>query len=184
MKFFRTHIIQSFNIGFLLIGMVFYFLKPTNAHSDHDAFASWLQSNLKANSNGEIADQIQQLVTSKSEIESVIREASTLVKAHAENFELPLSEQSQDENDVFKLLLKEWEDYQNSSSGMGKAVIVKQANPHSILPLDGFSFGGKFIGQHSNLFLTSANNSFQQSSIYLFNESASPLKSGIAINAP
>ncbi len=143
MKFFRTHIARSFNVGFLLAGLLFYFMKPASNNPEHDAFAAWLQSNLKSSTNTNVADQIRGLSNADGKLESVIRQASALVKAHADDFELPVDTQTKDENEVFQLLLTEWNNYQNSSTGMGKAVIIKQAQPNSVLPVDGFSFGHK-----------------------------------------
>ncbi|MBD3616558.1 MAG: hypothetical protein HUJ22_08290 [Gracilimonas sp.] len=184
MKFFRTHITQSFNIGLLLVGLVFYFIKPVSNHSEHDAFAVWLQSNLKSNTNDNVADQIRGLSTANVELESVIREASALVKAYADDFELPVDKQSQDENEVFQVLLKEWKDYQNSSTGMGKAVIIKQAQSHSVLPVDGLAFGGKSPVQQYDISPSVLNTAFEQITLPSFNYYISPLSGGMAINAP
>lgn len=184
MKFFRTNIARSFNVGILLAGLLFYFVKPVSDNAEHDAFASWLQSNLKSSTNSSVADQIRGLSSTDEKIESVIRQASALVKAHADDFELPVDTQSKDENEVFQLLLKEWNNYQNSSTGMGKAVIIKQAQPHSVLPVDGFSFGNKSLtSQHTAMFADAGISGEQviatSHSFYI-----SPLSSGTAINAP
>ena len=184
MNFFRAHIIQSFNVGFLLVGIAFYFLKPVGTGSEHDAFAQWLQSNLKTNTDSEITNEIRDLRYTNGQLDSVIREASSIVKTYADNFELPLDEKSQDENEVYKLLLKEWTNYQNSSTGMGKAVVIKQGHPHSYLPNDGFSPNSKLINGSISLDLTLAQESIEDfySNSYRFN--LCPLKGGIAINAP
>jgi hypothetical protein len=184
MKFFRTHIARSFNVGFLLAGLLFYFMKPASNNAEHDAFAAWLQSNLKSSTNTNVADQIRGLSNADGKLESVIRQASALVKAHADDFELPVDTQTKDENEVFQLLLTEWNNYQNSSTGMGKAVIIKQAQPNSVLPVDGFSFGHKSLtSQHSAVFADAGINGQQifatSHSFYI-----SPLSGGTAINAP
>lgn len=184
MKFFRIHTTQSFNIGLLLVGLIFYFMKPVSSHSEHDAFAVWLQSNLKSNTNGNVADQIRGLSTANAELESVIREASALVKANADDFELPLDKQAQDENEVYQVLLKEWKDYQNTSTGMGKAVIIKQAQPHSVLPVDGLTFGEKSLLQQSDISPSVLSTAFEHVALPSFNYYISPLSGGMAINAP
>ncbi len=184
MKIFRTHIIQNLSACLLLAGMFFYFLKPASSNTDDDAFASWLKTNLKTGNNAEVIDQIQQLSHSGSEIESVIRKASSLVKNHADDFTLPVAQDDQDENEVFQVLLKEWNDFQNSASGMGKAVIIKQAQPYTVLPIDGIAFASKaFKKQFSELA------SPEISEIFFIRPPAvsyhiSPLTGGTAIGAP
>ncbi|MFD2531735.1 hypothetical protein [Gracilimonas halophila] len=184
MEFFRTHITRSFNVGILLTGFLFYFMKPVSDNTEHNAFASWLQSNLKSSTNTNVVDQIRGLSDEEGKLESVIRQASVLVKAHADDFELPVDTHTKDENEVFQLLLTEWNNYQNSSTGMGKAVIIKQAQPNSIIPVDGFSFGNKSLtSSHSTIF-TSAGVTGEQIPEASHNFYISPLSGGTAINAP
>ncbi|MEX0722771.1 MAG: hypothetical protein WD053_02785 [Gracilimonas sp.] len=184
MKFFRTHIARSFNVGILLAGLVFYFMKPVSENAEHDAFASWLQSNLKSSTNVEITDQIRGLSKADGQLESVIREASALVKANADEFELPVNSQSQDENEVFRVLLKEWNAYQSSSSGMGKAVLIKQTQPNSVLPVDGFSFGTKSVSQQHNVVIADAGISLKHEIAPTNSFHLIPISGGTAINAP
>lgn len=184
MNFFRTHIIRSYSAALLLAGILIYFLKPAGVHETHDAFALWLQSNLKNNDNAGVVDEIRGLSSSQEGFESVVRQASVLVKAHAEDFELPVRNDSQDENEVYQLLIQEWNSYQNSSSGMAKAVIVKQAQTYSLIPSDGFSSNSKISGIHTT--------SEPKISVYennpdtkpSFSYHLSPITSGTAINAP
>lgn len=184
MKFYRRHIIQTYGTVLLLAGIVVYFLKPTGVHETHDAFALWLQSNLKNSSNSGVVDEIKGLSTSQEGFETVVRQASALVKAHSEDFELPVRNDSQDENEVYQLLLKEWNSYQNTSSGMAKAVIIKQAQNYSLIPADGFSPNGKIAGT-----LSTHEKKYGVYENYLDTEPVpnyhlSPFTSGIAINAP
>lgn len=184
MKFFRKHITQSYGAALLLAGIIIYFLKPAGVHETHDAFALWLQSNLKNNINSGVVDEIRDLSASKDGFESVVRQASVLVKTHAEDFELPVRNDAQDENEVYQLLIQEWNSYQNSSSGMAKAVILKQGQTYSLIPADGFSPKGKLSGtltiseQKDGLF--EANLDSEPS----FSYHLVPFTSGTAINAP
>ncbi len=184
MNFFRTHIIRSFNVALLLAGMALYFMKPVSGNANHDAFTSWLQSNLKSGNNTSVLDQIKGLQTHDGELESVIRKASVLVKANAEDFKLPVDTKSKDENEVFQVLLKEWKAFQYSSTGMGKAVIIKQAQPYSLLPIDGFTFGSKSLAQYQKPELSEPGLPFDYFSIPAFNYHISPLSGGVAIGAP
>jgi len=183
MKFFRTHIARTVNVCLLLAGMVLYFMKPVSEQADHDAFTSWLQSNLKTGNNASVYDQIKDLQSSTDELESIIRQASALVKAHSDDFELPVDAQSKDENEVFQLLLKEWNAYQ-SSSGMGKAVIVKQAKPHSVLPIDALAFAGQDLQKQKTFNTLVLSGSAATPASEALNFNISPLSGGTAIGAP
>lgn len=184
MKFFRTHIARSFNVGILLAGLLFYFMKPVGDHTENDAFASWLQSNLKSGTNASVADQIRGLSNADDKLESVIREASAFVKAHADDFELPVDTQSKNEHEVFQLLLTEWNNYQNSSTGMGKAVIIKQTQSSSALPVDGLSFGNNALTSHHSATFATSNIAGEQVVATTHSFYISPLSGGTAINAP
>lgn len=184
MKFFRKHIIQTYGVALLLAGIIVYFLKPGGLNETHDAFALWLQSNLKNSSNAGVVDQIRGLSSSQEGFETVVRQASALVKAHAEDFELPVSDGSQDESEVYQLLIKEWNSYQESSSGMAKAVIIKQAQPYSLIPADGFTPKGKTTSSYSTDEPIAEENGNQSDHKPAINYHLSPFTSGTAINAP
>lgn len=184
MKFFRSHIIQSLFSGLLLAGIIIYFFKPGGSQADEDAFTSWLQASLKTNNNAEVIDQIRQLSHVDVEIESVIRKASSLVKSHAEDFNLPVSSESDDENEVFHVLLKEWNAYQNSSTGMGNAVFIKQAQPYSVLPADGMSFSSKAVAGQALLVTKTETATVFHTPPVSSSFHVSPLSGGTAIGAP
>lgn len=132
--------------------MALYFMKPAQKDENNNAFTTWLQSSMKSAGNAAVADQIKGLEDDHVELESIIRQASVLVKDHADDFNFPLKSDTQDEDEVFKVLLKEWKASQQSTKGMGKAVIVKQAHPYSIMPSDALTFTGKsFLTQHRTL---------------------------------
>lgn len=164
--------------------MALYFVKPVSDNAKHDAFTSWLKSNLKSSGNTAVVDELMKLSSSQEELESVIRRASHLVKTHADDFQLPVDARSEDENKVFQILLQEWNAYQNSSSGMGKAVFIKQVKPNSALPVDGYTLFARppathqssaiGLGEYNTELLASAYTHYQ----------LSPLSGGIAIGAP
>jgi hypothetical protein len=184
MKFFRSHITQSIFSGILLAGIIFYFFKPGNVQAEEDAFTSWLQATLKTSNNTEVIDQIHQLSHVDVEIESVIRKASSLVRNHAEDFNLPVSPESDDENEVFHVLLKEWTAYQNSSTGMGNAVLIKQAQRYSVLPVDGISFSSKAVDGQALLITKAETVTVFQTPPVSSSFHISPLSGGTAIGAP
>lgn len=168
----------------LLVSLVLYFMKPATENERHHAFTSWLQSSLKTSNNAEVMKQIKGLQKEGGKLESVIRKASALVKAHAGDFKLPVKTDHQDEEEVFEVLLKEWKASQSSSSGMASAVIIKQAHPYLLIPADGLNFHGKSVlGNQTDLSLTLLD-PIHAESIQHLNFHTAPLTGGVAIGAP
>lgn len=186
MKIFRLHITRTLSVAALLAGMIFYFLKPAVNEAKQGAFTNWLQSHLKTNlDNDDVADQIRQLsLEDEKEFESVIRKASVLVRNNADDFEIPINTETGDEQEVYHVLLKSWTNFQQSSSGMGKAVILKQAQPHSVLPVDGMTDYAKSPSAHQYLTYSQSGKFTEQQPVAFLNYHISPLSGGTAIGAP
>lgn len=184
MKFFRTHITRSFNLAILLLGMALYLVKPIQEKAKPDAFTTWLQSSLKSANNADVLDQIKGLDSQKGELETIIRKASALVKANADDFKFPLNSDSQDEDEVFKVLLKEWKASQQASTGMGKAVIIKQAQPLSLLPIDALAFHGKSLFTQQSIYSKGLGYTITPEATTYLNYQRAPHSSGKAIGAP
>ncbi|MEX0719457.1 MAG: hypothetical protein WD059_02235 [Balneolaceae bacterium] len=182
MTFFRSHITRFTSTCILFAGIVFYFINPAGDKIQHEAFTSWLQSNLKTQDDSAVLDQINELSSLDEELESVIRKASVLVQNNLGNFKLPVTK-DRDENETFRLLLTEWNAFQNSNSGMSKALIIKNSKPHSVLPTDGLGYIGKAVApQHTIIRLTESKSATEFLATADFH--TSPLSGGSAINAP
>lgn len=139
MKIFRSHILRSYSFFVLMIGIALHLVGDSEQQAHHEAFTSWLGSHLK-NSDSEAHQALENLSKDHSELDEVIRKASELVSNHADEFSLPLESES-DENDgsddMYHLLLEQWNHFQNSEAGMGKAIFVESAKSNTILPNDG-----------------------------------------------
>lgn len=183
MKFFRTHIIRFTGTLTLLAGIALYFLQPVDKQGQHENFAIWLQSHLKAQSNSDVSNKISKLTFSDEKFDAVLKKASILVQSHLQDFELPVNKHDADEQEVFQLLLTEWNAFQDFAKGMGKAAIIKNAKPYSVLPTDALAFSGKFSSQLQNPALRVDDNPFYES-FPLQDYHTSPFKSGTAIGAP
>lgn len=185
MNLFRSHIARISSFLLLMMGMVLHFAKPIEDKAGQDAFTFWLESHLKTQ-NDKILNQIEALSNDTEELEFVIRKASELVLNHSEDFELPVSENSNEssEEDLYHILLTEWNNYQNSSSGMGKAVFIQNIKPQTILPTDAQFFSSaltKKLSHYDVDHVTDLNShELASSATYIL----SPLKSGTAIGAP
>lgn len=185
MKFFRLHISRLTGVLLLTLGMVMHFAKPVEENTSHDAFTSWLSTHLKTQ-NHTVLDEIEALSTDSEELESVIRKASELVLSNTDDFELPIStnNESSSEEDLYHLLLTEWNIYQKSSSGMGKAVFIQNIKPQTILPTDTQFFSSAIAKNELHYDVDHNTNcgtvELTSATAYIL----SPLKSGTAIGAP
>lgn len=169
----------------LTIGMVLHYAKPLDSKTDHSAFTSWLGSHLKTQDH-DVLDELESLSEEDGELESIIRKASELVFSHSEDFKLPVSEGEDDssEDQVYHLLLTQWNNYQNSGSGMGKAIFTQNIKPQTILPTDGHHLSSVLTKQalHYDVDEVSdlGDHELTSGNAYIL----SPLKSGTAIGAP
>lgn len=182
MRFFRHHILQLTGICAMLGSVFLYFLIPIHANNEHEVFTNWLQSHLKSQEENTLRAKITELPSPDEEIESLIRKASALVKQHTGDFVLPLPG-SEDEEDVFRVLLFEWNSYQDLAKGMGKSAIIENVKPNTFFPTNGLVFSGK-ISSGLKSPLSSAEEYLEKEipgahSYYLI-----PLHSGTAIGAP
>src|SRR5690554_5101464 len=135
MKFFRTYLIRIAGTFCLLSSISFYFLNPVDTtEGQHGEFALWLQSHLKTQTNSEVVEKISEFSFSDEQFDIILLKASQLVQDHIQDFQLPHKRDTADENEMLRLLISEWNAFQDFSKGMGKAVVIKQYKPNSILP--------------------------------------------------
>ncbi len=181
---FRSHSIRVHSLVLLLTGLALNIASLTDQKVTHEAFTSWLGSHLQ-NDDSEAHKKLNILSNDKSGLDEVIRKASKVVASHADDFTLPVSENEETNQElVYRLLLTQWNQFQHTEAGMSKAVLFETAKSHTILLNDGkfdhldgntlrkITSKKKFISLHQSEFPTNSD--------YFL----SPLKSGIAINAP
>ncbi len=183
---FRSHIARISGFLMLMIGMVLHYAKPAESKTDYSAFTSWLESHLKTQDH-DILDELEALSSDDGELEAVIRKASELVYTHSDDFKLPTPETDDEgtsEENVYQLLLTQWNHYQNSGSGMGKAVFIQNIKPQTILPSDGHYFSSTLTKRTLYYDLDEASD-LDDLELTPGNASIlSPHKSGTAIGAP
>ncbi len=182
MRFFRHHILQLTGICAMLGSVFLYFLIPIHANNEHEVFTNWLQSHLKSQEENSLRAKITELSSPDEEIESLIRKASVLVKQHTGHFELPLPG-SENEEDVFRVLLFEWNSYQDLARGMGKSAIIENVKPNICFPTNGLVFSGK-ISSGLNSPLATSKEFNEKGFTGPHNYTLIPLQSGTAIGAP
>lgn len=139
MKIFRSHILRAYSFFVLMIGITLHLAGDSEQQAHHAAFTSWLGSHLK-NVDSEAHLALEKLSKDNAALDEVIRKASELVASHSDDFTLPLdasSDEQGESEDMYHLLLEQWNHFQNSEAGMGKAIFVEAAKSTTILPNDG-----------------------------------------------
>lgn len=145
----------------------------------HSEFTSWLDAKVKSESTSTVRELITRLTDDSGKLESVIEKASKIVSENTDDFELPLGET----DDVLEVLISEWNAYQSSATGMGKAVMVENVKSNAvsqkeITPLK------KATGTASGSCINNLIQIEADWNIYSGRNLTSPFISGIAINAP
>lgn len=183
MKIFRTHIIRFAGTCLLMTGILLYFLNPAEDKSQHETFAYWLQSSLKSQDDSDLLKKIDELSALDAELDAVIKMASALVHQHAKDFDLTSGKNTDSEHETFRLLLTEWNAFQNTTGGMGKAVIIKNTKPSSVLPADALAFSGKYFHKQHQIAQLPESDFIHELPV-LPHYQISPLSGGTAIGAP
>ncbi|MEQ9279329.1 MAG: hypothetical protein RLN83_07500 [Balneola sp.] len=181
MKIFRTHITKTYSLVVILLGFALHFVAPIQENKTHSEFTSWLDAKVKSEENAEIRKLISNLADDADELDSVIRKASEIVSKNSEDFELPFGKS--DDSDVLEVIIDEWNAYQSSSNGMGKAVVVENVKPNAVSQKEVASLkkASNSVSEScmNNLVNIEAGwNTFSQNTAY------TPFLSGVAINAP
>jgi hypothetical protein len=180
-KIFRTHITKAYSLAVILLGFILHFTAPIQDSKTHSEFTSWLDAKVKTEENAEIRKLITDLANDTDELDSVIRKASAIVSANSDDFELPFDDS--ENSDVLEVIIDEWNAYQNSSAGMGKAVIIESAKSNAVQQneIPTLSKASKSVSASciNNLVSIEADwNTLSQ------NTTSTPFLSGVAINAP
>lgn len=128
MKNFRSHIIKAYSFGFILVGFLLHFVNPIQDTGAHSEFTTWLDAKVKSEENVSVRSLIEELADDGVELNEVIRKASEIVSKNSDDFELPVSE----DTNALDVIIQEWNAYQTASSGMGKAVIIENAKSNAI----------------------------------------------------
>jgi len=165
----------------ILLGFALHFVAPIQESKTHSEFTSWLDAKVKSEENAEIRKLISNLADDADELDSVIRKASEIVSKNSEDFELPFGKS--DDSDVLEVIIDEWNAYQSSSNGMGKAVVVENVKPNAVSQKEVASLkkASNSVSEScmNNLVNIEAGwNTFSQNTAY------TPFLSGVAINAP
>ena len=183
MKIVRSHIARLYGFLLLFIGIALHTLSPGQEKENHSAFTSWLSSQLKSE-DADVQEKLEALAATEEALDTVIRKASELVKTHSDDFKLPISEGESSEEQVYNVLLSQWNAFQHAGNGMAKAVLIEQGKAQVILPTDGKYFKTNFTHNEQKFNSSIEAQELRSDEISAQSHTLSPFKSGIAIGAP
>jgi len=150
------HIHPFFTICILLMGFILYSVIPMNAHSNKHSRGASLQIHSEALSNSEIT----------------------------ENETLPDDEKSDISNTGYELTLKETENKEEPTGGDRSHATLKQAESHTISFVEIPPSDVLTLFRHQKILPERISCLLETGKLFSHNFNFSPLKSGIAINAP
>ncbi len=156
-----------------------HFAEPVQDHKVHSEFTSWLDAKVKSEENASLRLLIEDLADDETELNEVIRKASDIVSENSDDFELPFSEGE----DAYRVIIDQWNAYQNSAAGMGTAVITEniKSNAVSQKEISTLKKSPKTVSESCIKNLVGLETNWE---ILTGEVSQRPFQSGVAINAP
>ncbi len=126
MRFFRLHKIRLTVLLILASGLGPFLFSWQSAEAQQNDFAKWLTKMAKEDAKDQADEKIRKLDSSGD----LIREATELISNHSEWFSLPLEEESDlSDEEVYKLIKKEWVSYQQGSTMSGEKAVERNSRP-------------------------------------------------------
>ncbi|MFH5833867.1 hypothetical protein [Halalkalibaculum sp. DA384] len=179
MPFSKAYIAQFLSIPLLLLGVTFLSLQPVVHNGD-----SVLDSGLQTNSDHTPSNTSGELHPATGKTEAISCSLLTCVNACAHDADLPVDKQADDNGNLFRLSLSEWEDNQHSGTGMNALVFIQQDRAQSFLPAEVFSVEAIYHIKNHRFIRGIYSSLVTNPPVFSHNIDFSPLVSGIAINAP
>lgn len=184
----RSYITKIVLTAFVWLGMAMYLVRPVQAETATNSFASWLDTVVKkAESdagNENLRQELYQLKKADESLNGLIQKASEIVTRHNEDFNLPLAPSNANSEMVYDLLIWEWNSFQ-TGNGMGKASVPTTIKSNFYPTLDKFvhSVNAAHTGQQGRYDVAFCSNvRIESHPKQSFN--ITPLSGGVAIGAP
>ena len=178
----RTYIIRLSVIAVICTGFGLYMVQQIQVNRSSQAFASWLDSKVKATDSIGLQKELDDLRKSARDLDEFIKEASQFVKSNNENFNFSFAESTASMH-FYQLLLIEWSQFQTGNAMAGIPIpSVTKAFASIILDKKGAinsALAGSFVPEfiwEFDVYTMDANEFFAMA--------MQPMTEGIAIGAP
>jgi len=182
-KTLRSHTAKIILALFIWAGIGMYLVHPVQAKNSTKLFTSWLETVVKKEHGVDIRQQIYRLKESDGSLSALIEKASEMVSRNNDEFNLPLAGQSSDANDVYQMLLVEWNSYQ-TGNGMGKASGPETVKTNLHPPVDKFAYTAHWKSETTGSSITAAPAGGAMPDGTATSHLLEPLSGGMAIGAP
>ena len=114
----RTYITRLSVIAAICTGFSLYMVQQVQVNRSSQAFASWLDSKVKATDSIGLQKELDDLRKSTNDLDEFIKEASQFVKSNNENFNFSFAESTASMH-FYQLLLIEWSQFQTGNAMAG-----------------------------------------------------------------
>ena len=119
---FRSHNLFIL-IGFLLgIGFVSHFIGERAQHTQDDQLTEWLMTFADKEHSAIAGNMLREALQNEdSDLKSALERASEVIASHPEIFNIPVDSDKSTNQDVFKVLIKQW-NMSHETGGMSKGI--------------------------------------------------------------
>lgn len=116
MEFFRKHIIKT-SILLLFAAALVLVLRPASQHHyNGESVSNWLLSLRSDTESPEVHEKIASLRSQQGDLPGLLRQASSIVSEHADDFTLPVNGPEASDEDIYNTLLLKWTMQQQSEN--------------------------------------------------------------------
>ncbi|MFN1834637.1 hypothetical protein AB2B38_005190 [Balneola sp. MJW-20] len=142
MKIFRSHIIRYWSALLLIAGIFLHIGSATNEELRTDVFTKWLEWQLD-NSDEALKAELADLGYDGEEISDAIKQASVLIQSGEHQSDD--AEPSDSDRKIYRILIQQWNEFNDQNQGMGKAIVFEQQKPSAIQHNDGYVSASKAL---------------------------------------
>ncbi|MEX0778673.1 MAG: hypothetical protein WD491_08545 [Balneolales bacterium] len=178
MNFFGNYHLRAVIIALLLFGMA-PALMPAKATSSAESVSVWLHGFAGESNLEQVMKKISHLDDLQDEPDLLLKKASEVISANAELFSLPGNNPEPTNEEVFKVLVQEWNRQQQTGS-MGTAIVSERHSP--ALPFENIKYSDAFPASFLSADIESFSLTFETTVFETYR--LHPLLSGTSINAP
>lgn len=182
-----SHTIRTATIYLLMAGFMVHLIVPFSSSAQKIAFTQWLDQNVVVTGNEsevKLRNSIRELPEQSGDLWILIQQASELIKNNKEDFRIHFAfdDSEQQEQRVSSWLVSQWSVFQNHSDANN--AVLPEVNPaiNKWLTLNSQN-NGFFTSSIPKMFDLFQADFGNRASVWIQN-TISPLKSGISINAP
>lgn len=179
MTYFRNHSLRLLSVALLLLGLAPGLTPVKGNNASAEAVSQWLYGFAGEHKSEQAWEKISHLNDKQDEPDLLLRKASKMISANAELFSLPVNNPEPTDEEVFNLLVQEWNRHQQTGS-MGATILAERH--HKTLPFENVKFSDVVISEYRPDGIDTQVYGFK--AITFDAHRLYPLVSGISINAP